>query len=59
MKYLAAFAGGSLTLIILRIISALFNFEITDFLVGWISCVGWYTAMKIYEIVKFTKEFNQ
>jgi hypothetical protein len=41
-NYLIAFMVSLATIILLRIISGLLNFEISDFMMGWLSCTGFY-----------------
>ena len=56
MKYILGFLAGSVgalfVLIILSGIASLFNFTIPEFLIGWMSCIGFTTGMKIYQIMK-------
>jgi hypothetical protein len=41
-NYFIAFMVSLATIIVLRIISELLNFEISDFMMGWMSCTGFY-----------------
>lgn len=56
MKYILGFLAGSagalFVLIILAGIESLFNFTISEFLIGWMSCVGFVTGMKIGIIIR-------
>lgn len=52
LGFLAGMAGALFMLIILAVIESLLNFTISEFLIGWMSCIGFTTGMKIYQIIK-------
>lgn len=41
-NYFIAFMVSLVTIIVLRIVYGLFNLEISDFMMGWLSCTGFY-----------------
>ena len=50
-KYLIAFLVSLATNILLHIVSKTFEFEISDFMVGWMSCMSFF-----YIIIKELEE---
>lgn len=48
-NYLIAFMVSLATLILLHTISNLFDFEISDFMMGWLSCTSFYITMNELE----------
>lgn len=49
MRYLLAFAAAMITVLILTLLNAfVLKLIIPDFLIGWWSCIAWYTALRAY-----------
>ncbi len=56
MKFLAAFAVGWFVCITCRMLSnQVLPFKIPEFLVGWLSCIGFYTTLIFSEYRKSKK----
>lgn len=55
-KYLIAFLVSLATMILLHIVSKAFEFEISDFMVGWMSCMSFHITMKELEEDKVKDE---
>jgi len=55
-KYLIAFLVSLATMILLHIVSKAFEFEILDFMFGWMSCMSFYITMKELEEDKVKEE---
>lgn len=48
-KYLIAFLVSLATMILLYIVSKTFEFKISDFMVGWMSCMSFFYIIKELE----------
>ena len=54
MKFLVGLIGSFITLVILRLLNAyVFKFTISEFMVGWVCCLGLHISVYIYK--KHTK----
>ncbi len=52
MKYLIGFIGSILTMLFLALLNNISNLSISEFMFGWLSCMGYGIAQKIYEEIK-------
>jgi hypothetical protein len=49
MRYLIGFVGAIITIVLLRLlVDFVFNFAISEFMIGWLCCMGYYLARDIY-----------
>jgi hypothetical protein len=49
MKYLVGLVGAIITMVVLRLFfDYVFKFTISEFMMGWLSCMGYYIARDIY-----------
>jgi hypothetical protein len=50
MKYLIGFVGAIITMVVLKLlVDYVFKFTISEFMIGWICCTGYYIAKGVYE----------
>jgi hypothetical protein len=53
MKFLIGLAGASITMVVLKLlVDYVFKFTISEFMMGWLCCVGYYIARDAYEKFK-------
>jgi uncharacterized membrane protein YeaQ/YmgE (transglycosylase-associated protein family) len=53
MKCLIGLVGAIITMVVLKLlVNYLFKFTISEFMMGWICCMGYYIAIDAYEKFK-------
>ncbi len=52
MKFIIGLLGSIITMIFFTRLNYVFELGIHDFMLGWLSCMGYDIAQKIYEEIK-------